>query len=502
MLFFARTLSLNVIRRYQNSSINILATKIQENNVSSKYANALKKFEGKIWFNSVLDVQRVRLKAHDRLMGHKLRREREELQKQIKPLPLVLNQLCGEAMSNLENPEDSDDEEISKVQDLPHSRFLKVEKVEEIAEAKEEETRVPKNWLKDYELYDESDEDLESTYGTPDITVPVSDTPCGGCGALLHCKDSSIPGYVPSQLFNGLNRKQLKTINCQRCHFLINYNTAINVTVTSQDYINIISTIKDKFALAIVLVDLLDFPCSIFSGLNEVLGPKRPIFIVGNKIDLIPKDQPDSLNHIKRCLKREAVKMGFDERYIKYVSLISATTGYGVEELITQLHNVWKYKGDVYLIGCTNVGKSSLFNALLRSDYCKVEASDLVQRATTCPWPGTTLRMLKFPILKPSDFRLFVRTKRLQHEFKMKIAENQLRKEQAQKTKQSKHATLIGHIGRTFEKEKEDFTDPAVSSHDGGFSGGILTLNEKSEKYAMSKWCYDTPGVIQQDQVR
>ena len=51
--------------------------------------------------------------------------------------------------------------------------------------------------------------------------------------------------------------------------------------------------------------------------------------------------------------------------------------------------------GDVYLLGCTNVGKSTLFNALLRSDYCKVKAVDLIQRATTSPWPGTTINLLK-----------------------------------------------------------------------------------------------------------
>lgn len=87
---------------------------------------------------------------------------------------------------------------------------------------------------------------------------------------------------------------------------------------------------------------------------------------------------------------------------MKHLCLISAHTGYGVEELITKLHNVWSYKGDVYLIGCTNVGKSTLFNALLRSDYCKVKARDLIMKATTSPWPGTTLRMLKFPILRPN----------------------------------------------------------------------------------------------------
>lgn len=55
--------------------------------------------------------------------------------------------------------------------------------------------------------------------------------------------------------------------------------------------------------------------------------------------------------------------------------------------------------GDVYLVGCTNVGKSSLFNALLQSDYCKTKAVDLMQRATTAPWPGTTLNLLKVELI-------------------------------------------------------------------------------------------------------
>lgn len=87
---------------------------------------------------------------------------------------------------------------------------------------------------------------------------------------------------------------------------------------------------------------------------------------------------------------------------IKHTCLISAETGFGVEELITKLHNVWLYKGDVYLLGCTNVGKSTLFNALLRSDYCKTKAASIIGKATASPWPGTTMRMLKFPILRPN----------------------------------------------------------------------------------------------------
>lgn len=218
-------------------------------------------------------------------------------------------------------------------------------------------------------------------------------------------------------------------------------------------------------------------------------------------MDLLPKDQPDYLNHIKRILKNEAMRMGFEEKFIKHISLISAKTGYGVEELITKLQGTWGYKGDVYLIGCTNVGKSSLFNALLKSDFCKVEASNIIQRATACPWPGTTLRMLKFPIINPSGYRLHVRAQRLTSQQKNKHLEDAQRRQEAIKTKKVEHATLIGHIGRSF-IDTEEGDDPAAQNQVSGYAGKILTIDERSKTYALSKWCYDTPGVIQKDSVR
>lgn len=392
-----RLFSSKPFKKYREPTLDELAARINENNISPKYSEALEKFEGKILFNTVLEVSRVRLKQYEEISNRREERRKAYLQRQIQPLPLVLNQLCDGALDELEPKDEEEHVESKHAGDLPYSRYIKVENDDTGDPA---EDRSPKNWLHDYELYDGSEEEIVSTYGTPDPNMAASDIPCTGCGSILHCKESSVPGYLPSELFKGLSKDQLKTLHCQRCHFLVNYNTAINVTVKPEDYIKIVSSIKDKFALAIVLVDLLDFPCSIFTGLSELLGSKRPIFLVGNKVDLIPMDQPDYLNHIKRCLKEEAIRLGFEDRFIKYVSLISAKTGYGIEELITQLQHVWKSKGDVYLIGCANTGKSSLFNALLGSDYCKVEATDLIQRATTCPWPGTTLKMLKFPILK------------------------------------------------------------------------------------------------------
>nr|CAD7460473.1 unnamed protein product [Timema tahoe] len=53
--------------------------------------------------------------------------------------------------------------------------------------------RGPLSWMADYEHFDDAQlfdvsESVQSNYGTPDKSIPVSSVPCGGCGALLHCQ--------------------------------------------------------------------------------------------------------------------------------------------------------------------------------------------------------------------------------------------------------------------------------------------------------------------------
>ncbi|KAH8355285.1 hypothetical protein KR093_010331 [Drosophila rubida] len=361
----------------------------------------------------------------------------------------------------------------------------------------------PKNWMEDYEFYagDSGGQSnlIDSNHGTADATVPLSTVPCNGCGAHLHCADSSMPGYIPSEIFKGRSDSELKSITCQRCHFLKHYNIALDVQVPASAYVETISRIQDKFALAIIIVDLLDLPSSIWPGMQQVLGPKRPVFLVGNKVDLLPRDSNSYLTHVQKCLKEQFVQHGgFNALNIKNVSLISAKTGYGIEELITQLHKIWQYKGDVYLLGCTNVGKSTLFNILLNSDYCRPEASELVHKATTCAWPGTTLQMLKFPILRPSDNRIYQRFKRLFSERSQRASLEQLRRDQAKGSEgTTASAQLIGHVGRTFELRTD--VDDAFAMAAG--TQPITTLNERKKEYREARWVYDTPGVMQPDQI-
>lgn len=246
---------------------------------------------------------------------------------------------------------------------------------------------------------------------------------------------------------SGHETRTLKRLICQRCHFLKNYNTALKVQVSPEDYVNMISKIQDKKALAILMVDLVDIPCSIWPNMVDIIGEERPVIVVGNKVDLLPQDSKDYLNHITKRLEDALIESGLSKTNIKHTCLISAKTNYGIEDLITSLYTIWPNKGDVYLLGNANVGKSTLFNALLGSDYCKIRARNLIRRATSSLWPGTTLRMLKFPIARPSNALLHERRKRLMNTERQQQALEGLRRSQIF-TGRTEEKTLMQHIGK------------------------------------------------------
>lgn len=205
-------------------------------------------------------------------------------------------------------------------------------------------SKIPSSWMTDYEIYDDILEEFQVVkYGTPNLDVDISSVPCGGCGALLHCKDVAIPGYLPSELFLNKTIDDLKSVTCQRCHFMKNYNTCLDVRVSADEYPKLLEKINDnRRAIAILLVDLTDFPCSIWPKLPELIGEKRHIYVVGNKIDLLPKDSSSFLEHVKDSLTESLVQVGITKMNIKHVGLISAKTGYGIEQLINKLYKVWQ----------------------------------------------------------------------------------------------------------------------------------------------------------------
>lgn len=76
-----------------------------------------------------------------------------------------------------------------------------------------------------------------------------------------------------------------------------------------------------------------------------ISGPKRPLIVVGNKIDLLQDWSREWLARAKQALIKQLPK----DANVLHVTLVSAKTGYGIENLITTLYNLWEYRGKLKL---------------------------------------------------------------------------------------------------------------------------------------------------------
>lgn len=81
-----------------------------------------------------------------------------------------------------------------------------------------------------------------------------------------------VPGFMPKEVFLQLSEVELRGAICQRCVFLQEYNVALGVTVNPDEYPIILSQLRKTQALVLLLIDLLDFPCSIWPNILDVIG--------------------------------------------------------------------------------------------------------------------------------------------------------------------------------------------------------------------------------------
>lgn len=76
----------------------------------------------------------------------------------------------------------------------------------------------------------------------------------------------------------------------------------------------------------------------------ELVAEQRPAYIVGNKVDLLPRDGPGYLDRVKNSV----LKLCNEHRIsAQHVALISAKTGYGVEKLVSRLLRDWRLRGSL-----------------------------------------------------------------------------------------------------------------------------------------------------------
>ena len=127
------------------------------------------------------------------------------------------------------------------------------------------------------------------------------------------------------------------------CKPNINFSTKIN-TISTQDYQNILNSIP-KDSLVVYLTSLLSLNLDIINNFNNVI-------IVLTKKDLLPKSVKDYklIDYVSKRVNN----------YLD-IEVISSVKNYNLDSLMNKIKKYSNNK-EVYFIGNTNSGKSTLIN--------------------------------------------------------------------------------------------------------------------------------------------
>ena len=259
-------------------------------------------------------------------------------------------------------------------------------------------------------------------YGSHNHKIAIAkDLSCNKCNSRLHCSDPGLQGYMPQELFTRLafgsdDKANPVEMTCQRCRFSATYDANLSKTLTPQEYEQFLLALRHDRSISVVILlfDLTDFPGSIWEGVMDLIGNKSHVIVVGNKVDLLPIDGPKFLPRLMYGIHKnlDRLRPGQMQRYVRDTLAISARTGFGIESLVTRLLDYCESPQNVYMIGNSNTGKSTLFNALLQTDLCATRKCDIISRVAKYRCPETNFIMLKFPIEWAEGWEIEMRKRR------------------------------------------------------------------------------------------
>ncbi|GJD08009.1 Uncharacterized protein YqeH [Galdieria sulphuraria] len=246
-----------------------------------------------------------------------------------------------------------------------HSPFLDLEEFELTRKASEERKALVREFYK-YPVF------IQELSGK-----------CVGCGAKLQTDNPNTIGYVPPFKLAENHR-----FVCQRCYYMVHRTLVedqlkIGATEdsTNKDILHSLKlfeqrleNICSKRCIIVYMVDIFDFDGSFVSRLPFITG-NNPVILIVNKIDLLPKDI--NIGRLYVWLKNQCEARGLTK--IHRIHFVSCTKDYRMGETKADIIRLVQYlNADVYVVGCTNVGKSTFINRLLSNTVEKKTGQELL----------------------------------------------------------------------------------------------------------------------------
>lgn len=189
---------------------------------------------------------------------------------------------------------------------------------------------------------------------------------CRGCGATFQTLDPLSEGFIKEE---NLGTSTL----CERCFKIRNYGEYQKITKKNEDFFQILKEINETKDLVVLVIDAFN----INKDLKEICSylKNNDILVVLNKRDILPLS-----------VKNNNLLYYVDKLDINYIDklVISTNKNFNFDLLLSKI-NSYKKSKDVYVVGYTNVGKSSMINKIIYN------YSDSTLDVTTSVLPSTTL---------------------------------------------------------------------------------------------------------------
>ena len=181
---------------------------------------------------------------------------------------------------------------------------------------------------------------------------------CLGCGAFIQTENPEKEGYINQEVLEKKTSGD-NSFYCKRCFDLKHYNRQMVVDKDYDEYKNNLEKIKKSKGFIVNIVDGIDLDGSLITGINTLFSSNN-ILLVVNKIDLFL----NSINlnkvydYVRRHLKECNIK-------VKDVLLMSSFKNEDIDRLIEKINELNDKQRDVYFVGMSNVGKSTILNKII-----------------------------------------------------------------------------------------------------------------------------------------
>ncbi len=190
---------------------------------------------------------------------------------------------------------------------------------------------------------------------------------CNGCGAFLQVQNKELEGYT-TNIDNNL---------CERCFRINHYNEYQVIDKDNSSFIDILKHINSTNDLVVLLIDTFNIPKDI-NVITEYLN--NDILLVYTKKDILPLKVSD-----EKILDYDLNIKAIDKL------VISSLKNYNFDLLNNKI-NKYKKSKNVYIVGFTNAGKSTLINKYMKNyslNKSYITVSNL---------PSTTLNTLELQV--------------------------------------------------------------------------------------------------------